>query len=166
MAHHKGTDAAMADEQPTGATPGTQNETTEDQQDDTPAGLSDAGKEALRKERDARREAAKRAKAAEDELATLKQAKADADAAKAKALAEIDAANRKRIEDGLADIPDEFKAFDPGPDAAIETRLAWFEKAVEQTGKRDSRTLTFPKTPTPRTGGKPEVKSLVSASSA
>jgi len=136
------------------------------------AGITtDAGKEALRKEREAKRIAEKAAKTATEELAALKAEKATADAAKAKAdefealkrgeheqviaaktteaealkarvdaaekrLAAIDEQSMKRIEAGLAAIPDDLKEFDPGKDAPLDTRLAWFEKASEIANTR------------------------------
>jgi flagellar biosynthesis GTPase FlhF len=139
----------------------------------TPDGeaLGDAGKEALRKEREARRalerelaeirkqiadtEAAK-AKAAEEEaarrgefekLATERQAKLEKLEAERAALAQerealaakiaaYEERERARIERGLKDLPDDLRAFDPGPDAPLDQRLRWFETAQEVAARR------------------------------
>mgnify|MGYP001289128181 FL=1 len=139
----------------------------------TPDGepLGEAGKEALKKEREARKalerelaeirkqiaesEAAK-AKAAEEEaarrgefekLATERQARLEKleeertalaqerDALAAK-LAAYEEREKARIERGLKDLPDDLRAFDPGPDAPLDQRLRWFETAQELAAKR------------------------------
>ncbi|MGI8475521.1 MAG: hypothetical protein ACR2OO_04010 [Thermomicrobiales bacterium] len=69
-------------------------------------------------------------------LATDRKAKLDAVTAEHKAMADRVTAyedrDRQRIDAGLADIPDNLKAFDPGKDAALDARLAWFETAQAQ----------------------------------
>lgn len=76
--------------------------------------------------------------------------KAQLDSA-AKRLAAIDAMSVKRIDDGLKanQVDEAFLAFDPGPDAPLDQRLDWFEKAVAAS-EGDKRN-TFQRTPiTPR----------------
>lgn len=142
---------------------------------------TDAGREAIRKEREARKLETKRAATLEAELAELRTKDAEAGAAKAKADEEaaakrgefeklatdrktaLDAAtaertaladrvrayedrDRRRIEAGLADIPDDLRAFDPGKDAALDARLAWFETAQAQLAAR-AGTVQIVRTP-------------------
>lgn len=191
----------MADETTTGATPENTNERTEDQQEETPAGLTEAGKDALRKEREARRAAEKERKSLAERLAELERKQQEADEQKRKdeeaaaakrgefeqlanqraeslktvtgerdALAErvksYEARDRQRIDAGVTDLPEDLVAFDPGPDAPLDQRLAWFEKASEIAGKRAATTVRTPVTPQPNGKAKPDIKPLVHASSA
>jgi hypothetical protein len=192
----------MADDTQTAATA---NEQTDETQDDEelPSSLNDAGKLALKKERDARKEAQRLAKQQADELAALKAEKAQSEAARQRAaeeeaarkgefeklandrkaaldaataekqalaerIAAYEARDKARIETGAKDLPDDLKAFDPGDDAPLDQRLAWFEKAQKIAAERGDSRVVIPG-PAPRPVGKlpkPEVKSLVHASSA
>jgi hypothetical protein len=146
----------------------TATETTETTQTDQ---LGDAGKEALRKEREARKAAEKerdelkrlqdeaaaaKAKAEEEQatkngeferLATERQAKLDKaktdfDALKADRddlaakVQQYEARDKKAITDGLVDLPDDLRQFDPGQDAPLAQRMDWFTKAQAIAAKR------------------------------
>jgi len=52
--------------------------------------------------------------------------------------------------EGVKSIPDDLKAFDPGVDAPLEQRMAWFEKAVEIANTRKPGAIPrSPMTPNP-----------------
>ena len=44
--------------------------------------------------------------------------------------------DRKRIKDGLKDLPEDLAEFDPGEDVPLSQRLAWYAKAEAQAAKR------------------------------
>lgn len=44
--------------------------------------------------------------------------------------------DRKAITDGLKDLPDDLKTFDPGDDAPLDARMDWFTKAQAIAAKR------------------------------
>jgi chromosome segregation ATPase len=146
----------------------TATESTETTQTDQ---LGDAGKEAIRKEREARKAAEKerdelkrlqdeaaaaKAKAEEvqatkngefERLATERQAKLDKaktdfDALKADRddlaakVQQYEDRDRKAITDGVSDLPEDLRAFDPGQDAPLAQRMDWFTKAQAIAAKR------------------------------
>ena len=59
------------------------------------------------------------------------------------------ARDRKAITDGLSDLPDDLRAFDPGDDAPLAARMDWFEKARAIAAKRTTD-------PTPGNGRAPK----------
>lgn len=91
--------------------------------------LNDAGKEALRKEREARKAAAKRAADAEAELTGLRARQADADAAKAKA-EEEDAIKRGEFEKIATERADALKAKDAEL-AIVNERISTLVAAIK-----------------------------------
>lgn len=57
--------------------------------------------------------------------------------------------DRKTIADGVTDLPDDLKAFDPGDDAPLAARMDWFTKARAIAAKRTTD-------PQPGNGRSPE----------
>lgn len=64
---------------------------------------------------------------------TTLQEERDALAARVSAYEDRD---RATIKEGIKDLPDDLKAFDPGDDATLDQRLAWFTKAQSLAAKR------------------------------
>jgi hypothetical protein len=69
---------------------------------------------------------------AKSEATTLAEER-DALLAKVQAYEDRD---REVLKVGVKDLPDDLKAFDPGEDAPLDARMAWFEKARNIAGKR------------------------------
>lgn len=124
--------AAMAEQTTDAATATTTETTTTEttQTDALPNGLNDAGKEAIRKEREARRAAEKQAKEMGDRLATLENAANAAAADKAKADEEA-AAKRGEFEQIATKRGEELKTTAQERDA-LAARVEAYETA-EQT---------------------------------
>lgn len=88
-----------------------------------------------------------KAKGEFEKLATDRQTKLDEAKTTLKTLAEERDAlaatvkeyqdrDRKTIDEGVKDFPDDLKDFDPGPDADLATRMAWFTKAQKHAADR------------------------------
>lgn len=67
--------------------------------------------------------------------ADLKTVTAERDAALARVQAYEDR-DRTTITEGVKDLPEDLRDFDPGADAPLDARLAWFEKARAHAAKR------------------------------
>jgi hypothetical protein len=61
---------------------------------------------------------------------------ADERDALAERVAAYEARDRAAIAEGVKDLPDDVKAFDPGDDAPLDTRWTWFSKAQAIAAKR------------------------------
>jgi chromosome segregation ATPase len=144
---------------------------TEAEETEQATDLGDAGKEAIRKEREKARAAQKEAKELRDRLAAIEadqqkaaddkavkdgeferlaterqakldKAKTDFDALKADRddlaakVQQYEDRDRKAITDGVSDLPEDLRAFDPGQDAPLAQRMDWFTKAQAIAAKR------------------------------
>lgn len=131
----------MADDQDAARATDQDADPEHDDDETAPDGLGDAGKEALRKEREKRRDAANRAKAAETELAALRQKQAEADAAAAKAAEdeakrkgefEQLAAKREQERDAATAERDSYKARAEQAEALIAAQVEARVKALPE----------------------------------
>lgn len=85
------------------------------------------------------------------ERATLLEAEKQQREALAARVQAFEDRERQRIDAGLAAIPDDLKAFDPGADAPLDQRAAWFDKAAALAAERAKTAPTNLRTPqTPR----------------
>lgn len=91
--------------------------------------LDDAGREAIRKEREQRKAASQRAKVAEDELATLRKEREEREAA-AKQAADEDAAKRGEFEKLATERAEAITTL-TGERDGLKTSLAEYEQAVQ-----------------------------------
>jgi hypothetical protein len=79
--------------------------------------------------------AAKRAEELEKAKSDFQTVTQERDALRAK-VQQYEDRDRTAITDGLSDLPEDLRAFDPGDDAPLDARMRWFEKARAIAAKR------------------------------